>query len=50
LVKFGLYERKLLFYQADICDKQSKDQIAMGLTHNYLNDTERQSFTEVRKR
>jgi hypothetical protein len=47
LVKFGLYERKLLFYQADICDKQSQHQIAMGLTHNYLNVTEPQSLTEV---
>jgi len=47
LVKFGLYERKLLFYQADICDKQSQHQIAMGLTHNYLNGTEPQSLTEV---
>jgi hypothetical protein len=44
------HERKLLFYQADICDKQSQHQIAVGYTHNYLNATERQSFTEVRKR
>jgi hypothetical protein len=36
-----------LFYQADICDKQSQHQIAMGLTHHYLNDTEPQSLTEV---
>jgi hypothetical protein len=47
LVKFGLYKRKLLFYQTDICDKQSQHQIAIGLTHNYLNDTEPQSLTEV---
>jgi hypothetical protein len=40
-------ERKLLFYRSDICDKQSQHQIAMGLTHNYLNDTEPQSLTEV---
>ena len=38
---------KLLFYQAGICDKQSQHQIAMGLTHNYLNGTEPQSLTEV---
>jgi hypothetical protein len=40
-------ERKLLVYLAHICDKQSQDQIAMGLTHNYLNATEPQSLTEV---
>ena len=40
-------ERKLLFYQAHIRDKQSQDQIAIGLTHNYLSATEPQSFTEV---
>jgi len=40
-------QRKLLVYLADICDKQSQHQIAMGLTHNYLNDTEPQSLTEV---
>jgi hypothetical protein len=43
-------ERKLLFYRADICDKQSQHQIAMGHTYNYLNATEPQSLTEVRKR
>jgi sarcosine oxidase gamma subunit len=36
-----------LFYWADICDKQSQDQIAMGLTHNYLHAMEPQSLTEV---
>jgi sarcosine oxidase gamma subunit len=41
--------RKLLVYLAHICDKQSQDQIAMGLTHNYLNATEPQSLIEVRK-
>ena len=40
-------ERKLLFNQAHIRDKQSQDQIAIGLTHNYLSATEPQSFTEV---
>ena len=43
-------ERKLLFYRANICDKQSQHQIAVGHTHNYLNATEPQSLTEVRKR
>ena len=40
-------EHKLLFNQAHIRDKQSQDQIAIGLTHNYLSATEPQSFTEV---
>jgi hypothetical protein len=39
--------RKLLVYLADICDKQSHDQIAMGLAHNYLKAAEPQSLTEV---
>ena len=36
-----------MFYRADICDKQSQHQIAMGLSRNYLNGTEPQSLTEV---
>jgi hypothetical protein len=47
LVKLVSDQRKLLFYLADICDKQSQHQIAMGLTHNYLHATEPQSLTEV---
>jgi len=35
---------KVLVYLAGICDKQSQDQMAMGLTRNHLNDTEPQSL------